>query len=442
MLTLEQSIMHYARVSPDKTALVCGKERMSYAELWTAIQERAESLKAAGLAPSRPYVWRAVQNIDFIVTYCAVHYAGAIAVPLENQATDVNFQAVKEEVEACTFAEDIVDILYTTGTTGKSKGVMLSETALVTCTDNFIDAFPFSEDLLFIISGPLNHIASLFKMHPTLTAGGAVCVLDGLKDMNAFFDVFELPFRKFATFLVPASIRLLLQFSFEKVAALADKVAFLETGAAPIMSSDMALLSKALPHSRLFNGYGGTEIGCVCSYDFNDGKYMEGCIGRPMKNSGVTIDRDGGVIISGPTIMSGYVADDELSRQVLQDGCIHSADMGYIDEDGMVHLTGRRGDVINVGGFKVNPVEVENAASSHPSVKDCICVAAKHPVIGTVLKLLVVLADGCELDKRALALHIRASLEPHKVPTYYESVDKVQRTYNGKIDRKWYLGKK
>ena len=145
---------------------------------------------------------------------------------------------------------------------------------------DFICDFHLTPELLFIISGPLSHIASLFKMHPILTVGGTVCILDGLKDMNAFFDVFRLPYTKFATFLVPASIRLLMQFSYDRLCALADKIDFIETGAAPISSHDMEQLAKALPHSRLYNTLGGTEIGAVCTYDFNDGKYMEGFVAR------------------------------------------------------------------------------------------------------------------------------------------------------------------
>lgn len=437
-MTLEESIRYHAQNTPDKCAVVCAGDQISYSGLWNSLVGRASELEKNGLHPNRPYVFRATQDIDFIITYCAVHYMGAIAVPLENKVPQEVFQSIKSEVESCDFSDDIVDILYTTGTTGKSKGVMLSETALVSCADNFIADLHFTPELLFIISGPLNHIASLFKMHPVLTVGGTVCVLDGLKDMNAFFDVFDLPYTKFATFLVPASIRMIMQFSYEKLCSLADKIDFIETGAAPITRYDMEQLSKALPHSRLYNTLGGTEIGAVCTYNFNDGKYMEGCIGRPMKNSTVEVTPEGNIIVSGLTIMSGYVADKENTDKVLKDGKIYSADLGYVDEDGLIHLKGRQGDVINVGGFKVDPVEVENAVVSYEGIKDCICIADTHPVIGTVLKLLVVLKEGTPFDKHSIARHLKGKLEPHKIPTYYEAVEAIQRTYNGKLDRKYY----
>lgn len=437
-MTLEEGICLYAQKTPDKTAVICYEDKISYSDLWNMIIARAGLIKQDGLSKGMPYVFRASQDIDFIINYCAIHYLGAIAVPLEHQAVQENFISIQKEVSSCDFPADIQDILYTTGTTGKSKGVMLSKTALESCADNFICDMHYTDELLYIISGPLNHIASLFKIHPVLIAGGTVCILDGLKDINAFFDVFRLPYNKVATFMVPASLRLLMEFSYDKLCAVADRIDFIETGAAPITGKDMERLAKALPHSRLYNTLGGTEIGAVCTYDFNDGKYMEGCIGRPMKNSMVEVTPDGSIIVSGPTVMSGYVNDPESTAQVLQNGRITTSDLGFVDENGLIHLKGRRGDVINVGGFKVDPLEVENAATGHESVKECICIVAEHPVIGPVLKLLIVLEDGFILDKHSVAMYLKSKLEPHKIPTYYEAVDKIQRTYNGKLDRKYY----
>ena len=90
----------------------------------------------------------------------------------------------------------------------------------------------------------------------------------------------------------------------------------------------------------------------------------------------------------------------------------------------------------------MNPLEVENAAASFPGIKDCICVAATHPVIGPVLKLLVVFDGADDFDKRSLAVHIKSTLDAYKVPTMYESVPSINYTYNGKKDRKSYKEEK
>jgi len=436
-MTLEESLRVNAQIYPDKSAIVCGSQQLSYAQLWGKIENRAEQLKDK-LEMHRPYVFRASQDADFVVTYCAVHLLHAIAVPLGNDVTDDLFTQVKDEVEARSYAADISDILYTTGTTGNAKGVMLSQTCLTACADNFISEMKFHSELAFIVSGPLNHIASLFKIHPILTVGGTLCVLDGMRDINAFFQLFSLPFRHYASFLVPASIRMLLQLSGKQLKEVAHLIDFIETGAAPISSADMQHLSTVLPHSRLYNTYGGTEIGCVCTYQFNDGRYLEGCVGRAMRNSSVEIDGDGNIIVSGKTIMSGYVKDDSNSANVLQDGKIHVADLGYLDEQGLIHIKGRRDNVINVGGFKVDPVEVENTANELQGIQDCICIASTHPILGTTLKLLYVVEEGHDVKKRDIALHIKEYLETYKVPQAYEQVKAIHYTYNGKKDRKSY----
>ena len=89
----------------------------------------------------------------------------------------------------------------------------------------------------------------------------------------------------------------------------------------------------------------------------------------------------------------------------------------------MLHLSGRKGDTINVGGYKVAPEEVEEAAMSLPVVRDCICIAVPHPLMGSALKLLVVTTEGLALDKRQLARDLNALLETYKVPQLYEQVE-------------------
>ena len=98
------------------------------------------------------------------------------------------------------------------------------------------------------------------------------------------------------------------------------------------------------------------------------------------------------------------------------------------------------GDIINVGGYKVDPVEVEQAALSFPGVQDCVCIAVEHPVAGRALKLLLVMQPGQELQRRLLARHLLSCLEDYKVPQLYELTDRVERTFNGKVDRRRYGG--
>ena len=102
-------------------------------------------------------------------------------------------------------------------------------------------------------------------------------------------------------------------------------------------------------------------------------------------------------------------------------------------------LAGRADDIINVGGFNVDPLEVESVAMSFPDISECICVPFSHPVVGNALKLIVVMRQGVSLDQRALARFIASKIERHKVPMRYELASQLLRTFNGKLNRKAYL---
>ena len=157
-----------------------------------------------------------------------------------------------------------------------------------------------------------------------------------------------------------------------------------------------------------------------------------------MKHSRLLITEGGLIACQGDTLMSGYVGDPERTATILRDQTVYTSDIGIIDEEGQLHLKGREDDVINVGGFKVAPTEVEDAAMAFDRLKDCICISTDHPITGRALKLLVVMNDGELLNKRQLALHLKERLEPYKVPMLYEQVEKVARTFNGKPNRKRY----
>lgn len=446
-MNLEDYLHQNARCYPDKVAVVCGDTTLTYAQLWQEVARRAQDFH-----PHEVVCFRSSQDIDFLVTYMAIHLAGGVAAPLEHGMPDTLFERISSAV-AHSFtlhsSLPIADILYTTGTTGQSKGVMVSHRALIADAENLIAGQGFSHDLVFIINGPLNHIGSLSKIWPCIILGATILIIEGMKDLNAFFRALDTPPSsfllppssklKFATFFVPATIRMILQFAPDRLASYAHKLDFIESGAAPLPQTDMKRLCELLPHTRLYNTYASTETGIIATYNYNDDRCMANCLGRPMPHSKILITLDGLIACQGDTLMSGYVGDPELTATVLRDDTVFTSDVGILDEEGMLHLSGRASDVINVGGFKVSPIEVEEAAMASPMVSDCICISASHPVTGRALKLLVVTPPGQKLDKRTLARYLADRLEPYKVPMLYEQVDTIARTYNGKLDRKFYL---
>lgn len=431
-MTLEDYLAQDARLYPDKTAVICGDKTVTWAELWQQVENRASDYPKG-----KVIAFRSTQTIDFIVTYLAIHLAGSVAAPLEKDIPDSLFQEISSRLSACKIPAGIADVLYTTGTTGRSKGVMISHRTIVADAENLIAGQGFSHDLVFVIHGPLNHIGSLSKIFPIILQGGTLHILDGLRDADTFFNAFREP-GKYATFFVPANIRFLLTFDAKRFAALADRLDFVESGGAPLSHADMLQLCQILPHTRLYNTYASTETGIIATYNYNDGRCLAGCLGHTMPHSRVTITSEGMISCQGDTLMSGYIGDPELTATVLRNDTVYMSDYGQIDAEGMLHIGGRESDVINVGGYKVAPTEVEDIAMSIEGIRDCICIPAEHPIMGKAVKLLVVMNEGVPFSKKTIARYIAARLEPYKVPQLYEQVESVARTYNGKLDRKHY----
>ena len=262
MNRLEDYLALHAQETPRKIAVVCNQQQCSYEELYQRVCQRAEELTLSlsntdsslfTLHSSLPAIpFRSSHSIEFLVEYMAIHMAGAAAAPLEHDISEERFDEIARLLAATPVPEDTADVLFTTGTTGRSKGVIMSHRTILADAENLIDGQGFTPDIVFVISGPLNHIGSLSKIWPVIMQGATLYITNGMKNVEEFFTALDYtPHKKplpsggagvgFATFLVPASIRILLQFSHDRLASYASKIDFLETGAAPMMQSDMVV---------------------------------------------------------------------------------------------------------------------------------------------------------------------------------------------------------
>jgi acyl-coenzyme A synthetase/AMP-(fatty) acid ligase len=149
-----------------------------------------------------------------------------------------------------------------------------------------------------------------------------------------------------------------------------------------------------------------------------------------------TEQKPGIIAIRSNTVTAGYWNEPELTARTIQNGVIYMTDLGYIDEDGYLYLVGRRDDVINVGGLKVAPTEVEDMAQRFEKVDECACVPYEDKIFGRCLRMFVVMRPGYDFDAAEISDYLGTKLEAYKVPKYIERIDEIPKTYNGKIDRK------
>lgn len=484
--TVVECVFEHAQATPEKTAVIAGGVETTYGRLFSLANSYGNFLADRGLKKGGVVVTRAAQTLEYVVLYLGVHLAGGVISSLEKTVPDqvmlqvadtVNAQMIISEdlsafegeerllvrrdvlADAERFSgsplrpfprlEDSADILFTTGTTGKSKGVELSHKALVATAENLIFGCGYRPDTLIIVPGPLNHANPIRKLFTTLVNGSGIVILDGMIDIRAFFRALDYPGR-IACCLPPSAVRMIFTLTKDKIGEYAEKIDFIESATAPLPETDREHLSRLLPHTRLLNNYGSSEAASVCMYDYNKYPGLVGCVGKAMPNSRIVVVNDEKEIIQsskdnmgllaciGDVNMKGYVNEPELTREVLEDGVVYTSDVGYIDGDGFVYISGRKGDVINVGGLKVAPTEVEAAALAMDGIEDCICVPVDNPITGKALKLIVVLREDMPFDVKAIRSFLSTRLEAFKVPVAYEEADHVARTYNGKLDRKAY----
>jgi acyl-coenzyme A synthetase/AMP-(fatty) acid ligase len=336
--------------------------------------------------------------------------------------------------------------MYTTGTTGKSKGVMVTHYAQMNMCRVQNEVINFSLDNVWLIPTPMNHAAGLRKTHMSMVRGSSVLLLNGFTDLKRFFKVIH-DYHVTSLYLPPSGVHYVLLLAAEELRALDAQLDFIYSSSAAFPSGDKEKLIELLPSVRKFDAYGGSEVGAVCYIDYNAIRNMPGCVGKP--NAGVEIycvdenyqrfeatkENPGIIAIKSNTVTAGYWNEPELTAKTIHNGVIYMSDLGYM-KDGYLFLIGRRDDVINIGGYKVAPTEVEDVALRLPMIAECACVPHMDKINGQVLKMYVCIKDGYDFDPRDIASQLAGSVEAYKVPKYIERIAEIPKTFNGKIDRK------
>ena len=337
------------------------------------------------------------------------------------------------------FPEGSADVLFTTGTTGAPKGVVIGTRAIAASAENIVHGQAYRHDIRFVVPGQLNHLGCLSKVWATMLSGATCCLMPKF-DFNEFFAVVSSAKEmSVGAFLVPSCIRMLTKFGGKQMKDAAIKLAFIETGGDALDVPTMADLHKQLPHTRLFNTYASTETGVVATFEFTHHQ-LAGCVGYALPNARFDITPEGHIRCAGDTLMNGYLRmGEQTTYEPLTEKSFTTCDCGEIDNQGRLQFKCRDSDIINTGGFKVSPQEVEAAANSFAEVKACVCIAVPHPILGQALKLLVVVDGDVEMNAKDLARQLKERLETHQVPLFYEQVEALALTPNGKIDRKRYL---
>jgi len=353
-------------------------------------------------------------------------------------------RARPQPVPATLPAEAIGMISYTSGTTGRAKGAMLSNRALHATMIAMGQEMAARPDAIYLCSNPLFHVGSAVAC--AFTYLGATCIQLTRFSPDAFLRELEAGSFTHGQ-LVPTMVHDVLELAGGCSTGRLERLMY---GAAP-MPPELVRRVMAAWRCELVNGYGSTEamgISMLSPAEHDpDGaparlaSVGRGCVGMSARlvdehDLDVVPGVVGEVIAQGPNLMSGYWNDPAASGEALRGGWMHTGDLGYRDGDGYLFLVDRRSDRIVTGGENVYPSEIEHVLMEHAAVLEAGVLGVPHERWGEAVCAVVVLRDRQAVSERELLDHCRARLAGYKVPKRLRFGDALPRTATGKLLRR------
>ncbi|MGO9495196.1 MAG: class I adenylate-forming enzyme family protein [Solirubrobacteraceae bacterium] len=337
---------------------------------------------------------------------------------------------------------DLATLMYTSGTTGKPKGAMLTH-------DNLLANAAMGAELLPLVEGervgmilPLFHVnAQIVTCVVPMMVGCEVAMWERFSASTFWQTVAEL--EPVAVSAVPTILAAVLHTANAPTGR--TSLRYIICGAAPL-SRDLLEAFESRFDIRILEGYGLTESTCVSSLNPYYGVRKPGSIGLPVRGQQMKIvtPDDGGavddgelgeIVVKGPNVMAGYLHNPEATAKTIRDGWLHTGDVGYMDPDGYFFIVDRAKDMIIRGGENIYPREIEEVLYTHPGVLECAVIGVPHEVRGEEVLAVLAPKPGAELDEEELKAWAGERLAAFKVPRRFEIRAELPKTTTGKISK-------
>lgn len=478
MKTIEEQLKDNAISTPEKVALIGNNQEITYKQVWDFCLFTAKRLKEEfGIQKGDRVILSAAGNIEFVYVYFGVHIAGGIVVPIDPDTNQTRFDYIKQstspkcvighlhKVQDATISfeevvcmeggemeygfpdqNDVADILFTTGTTGAPKGVTLSY------RNQFVAAWQINEfigntaDDVELLALPVSHSFGLGRVRCVLSKGGTLVMLGTFANMKRFFgDMKKYGVTGFG--MVPASWGFIKKFSGKYIGKFADQLKYIEIGSSFMTVEDKELLMELLPNTRINMHYGLTEASRSAFMEFHTEKNNLSTAGKASpgveiaifntNGEQVELGQEGEVCVKGGHVCTGYW--NESAKKFFDDfynGYFRTGDCATMDAEGYIYLKSRIKEMINVGGKKVSPMEVEDILNTIPGITESACIGIKDPdgVLGEVVKAYIVCSDE-KLTDKDIVTTLTPKLEVYKIPVQIERIKEIPKTASGKIQR-------
>jgi long-chain acyl-CoA synthetase len=471
------------QINPHGLATVFQDRRRTWAEIGDRVARLASGLHALGVAEGDRVALLMLNSDRYLELYLAAAWAGAVIVPLnirwsplENEdalrdcrakvlvvdaafaatgntlakalpdmkqvfADDTASPAGMETYEALIArsnpiadamrkGSDLAGIFYTGGTTGRSKGVMLSHQNLMANALNALGEGMFPASSIYLHAAPMFHLANGAAMYSLLLSGGSNVIVQSFTPEGVMAAIQNE--RVTDVLLVPTMIQMLVDhpaLTSYDMSSLRD----ITYGASPISEALLDRTTAALPNVRLTQAYGMTELSPIATLlHWNDhigdgrakgrhrgaGRATLGCEVRIVDadDKQVATDAVGEITVRGDVVMMGYWERPEETAKAVVDGWMHTGDGGYMDKDGFIYVVDRVKDMIISGGENVYSVEVENAIAKHPAVAQCAVIGIPSAQWGEQVHAVVVTKSGATLTEDELIAFCKTLIAGYKCP--------------------------
>ena len=482
MHSIEYDILQYSRQTPSKVAIKSGKNEATYEQLIARIWAAKEKLQQIpGYQVGNTLILAAGKQIEFIYVYFGAHLAGLTVSPIDAETNPTRFEYIAKSInpycvigfekmeigfqklslnefkflnEINELSDDVVisfpkinetaDILFTTGTTGAPKGVPLTYKNEAAAARNINAYIGNRTDDIELLALPVSHSFGLGRVRCCLANGQTLHLLGSFVNTKRLFRIMEEEHITGFT-MVPASWRFLYKMSGDRLGDYKNQLRYIEMGSAYFSPEDKFYLAELLPTTRVTMHYGLTEASRSAFMEFHEDKAHISTVGKASPNTDIQVfdengnmlppGKEGEICVKGEHVTNGYLNVD--NSDIFYNGYFRTGDSGTIDDEGYITLKSRIKELINVGGKKVAPTEVDEQILKIQGVADCACVAIKDPdgVLGEVVKAFIVKEANAELTFDDIAKQLTDKLEAYKLPAQYEWIEVIPKTANGKIQR-------
>lgn len=335
--------------------------------------------------------------------------------------------------------DDLAVLMYTSGTTGFPKGVMLSHRNIGSNLMDGMPSWPTDQNDVYLVPLPLNHIYGMLMVNECNVVGARL-VIHKWFDPNLVLE--SITKNKVTQFVgVPTMLIKLLETYNPRKHDLKSVRRWI-SAAAPLSLETLKAVERTFS-GDLYEGYGMTETSPTITRQREGKTRKQGSVGSAIKNVEISIrdeqdqplscGQEGEICVRGPNVMKGYLNKAEETTEALKNGWMHTGDMGHLDEDGELFITGRKKDLIIRGGENISPGAVEEALFTHPAVQEAAVVGIPDALYGEEVKAFVVLHAGAIASEEELINHCLKTLPRFKAPKTIAFLKELPKSPVGKI---------